>query len=49
MALELLGGLVAEELHGIASLEQRDALGGQAFELDRSHLRAVPFTLALVL
>jgi hypothetical protein len=31
------GGLVAEEFHAVSALDQRDALGRQPFELDRSH------------
>ena len=49
MNLEVLGGLVAEELHAVAALGQRDALCRQAFEFDRFHLRAVLFALAALL
>jgi len=44
--LELVGSLVAEELHRIASFEQRHALGRKALELDRADLRAVLLLLA---
>lgn len=32
VALELLGGLVAEEFHAVAPLDQRMSHGGEAFE-----------------
>ena len=46
MALELVGGLVAEEFHGVAALDERDAFGRQPFQLDRPDLGAVLFLLA---
>ena len=49
MALELLGGLVAEELHGIAAVDEGKPLGQQAFELDRTDFRAVLLLLAALL
>ena len=49
VALELVGGLVAEELHAVAALDQRLPLGGEAFELDRADLGAVLFLLAALL
>jgi hypothetical protein len=47
--LEALGGLVAKELHGVAALGQRDALGRQPFEFDGPHLGAVLLALASLL
>ena len=49
MALELFGGLVAEELHAVASLDERQALCDQALELDRADFRAVLLLLAALL
>ena len=46
MALELIGGLVAEEFQAIAAFNQRHALGDEAFEFDRADLRAVLLFLA---
>ena len=46
---EELGGVLAEELEGVAALDQTDALGDQAFELDRLDLGAVLFGLASAL
>ena len=43
--LEVLGGLVAKELHAVAALDQRHALGGEALQFDRADLRAVLFLL----
>src|SRR3546814_13468008 len=36
MKAELLGGAFAEELHGVAALDQRDAFGDLALEFDRA-------------
>ena len=49
MDLEAIGGLVAEELHGIAALDQGQPLGDEALELDRADLRAVLLALAALL
>ena len=49
MNLEAFGGLVAEELHAVAAFDQRDALGREPLEFDRSHLRAVLLALTLLL
>ena len=49
VALELVGGLVAEELHAVAAFDQRLPLGGEAFEFDRADLGAVLFLLAALL
>ena len=49
MALELLGGLVAEELHGIAAFDEGKPVGEQAFEFDRTDFRAVLLLLAALL
>ena len=46
VAREVLGGLVAEELEGVAPLDQRHALGGEALQLDGADLGAVLFALA---
>ncbi len=46
---EALGGLVAEQLHAVAALDQRDAFGGDPFQFDRSHFGAVLLALALAL
>jgi hypothetical protein len=46
---EALGGLVAEELHGIAALDQGQALGDETLQLDRADLRAVLLLLAAAL
>ena len=47
--LEAIGGLVAEELHGVAAFDQRQALGDETLELDRADLRAVLLLLAATL
>ena len=49
MALELVGGEVAEELHAVAAFDEREALGHQPFQFDRPNLRAVLFLLAALL
>ena len=49
MALELVGGLVAEELHGVAAFDERHPLGQEAFQFDRADFRAVLFLLAALL
>jgi hypothetical protein len=49
VALELLGGLVAEEVHAVPALDQRLAFGGEAFEFDRADFGAVLFPLAALL
>jgi hypothetical protein len=49
VALELLGGLVAEEFHAVAAPDERRPLRQQAFELDRANLRAVLFLLTALL
>ncbi len=47
--LEAIGGLVAEQLHGVAAFDQRQALGDETLELDRADLRAVLLLLAAML
>ena len=47
--LEQFGGVVAEELEGVAALDEADALGDQALELDRLDLGAVLLGLAAAL
>jgi len=47
--LEAIDGLFAEELHGIAALDQRQALGDETLELDGADLRAVLLPLAAML
>ncbi len=49
MDLEAFCGLVAEELHAVAALDQRDALGRETLEFDRAHFRAVLLALTLLL
>jgi hypothetical protein len=44
-----LGGMVAEELEGVAALDQAQALVDQAFDLDRLDLGAVLLGLAATL
>lgn len=46
---ELLGGCLAEELHGIAPFEERDALSGCPLEFDRPDLAAVLLALEAAL
>ena len=43
---EVLGGLVAEEFHAVAALDQRHALGREALQFDRADLGAVLLLLA---
>ena len=40
---------VAEELHAVAALDEGEALGQEAFQLDRADFRAVLFLLAALL
>jgi hypothetical protein len=49
LGLVAFGGIVAAELEGVAALDQADALGGQAFKLDRADLRAVLLKLRAAL
>ena len=49
MALELFGGLVAEEFHAVPALDQRLPLGGEALQFDRADFGAVLFLLAALL
>src|SRR5882672_8699668 len=49
MALVEIGSVIAEELHGIAALDEGEALCQQAFELDRADFRAVLLLLAALL
>jgi hypothetical protein len=49
VALELIGGEVAEELHASEAFDECEALGHQAFQFDRTDLRAVLFRLAALL
>ena len=46
VALELFGGLVAEEFKAVPAFDQRHSLGGEAFEFDRADFGAVLFFLA---
>ena len=46
VAFELVGGLVAKELHAVPALDQRDALGRQALEFDGPYLGAILLLLA---
>jgi H+/Cl- antiporter ClcA len=49
VALVEISGVVAEELHGVAAFDQREALWDQAFEFDRADFRAVLLLLAALL
>jgi hypothetical protein len=49
VAFELVGGLIAEELHAVATFEEGHALGQETFQFDRADLRAVLFCLAAFL
>ena len=49
VACEVVGRLVAEELHAVAPLDQRHALGGEALEFDRADFGAVLLALAALL
>src|SRR3979411_3265435 len=49
MALELLSGEVAKQLHAVAAFDERQALGDEALQLDRADLGAVLFLLAALL
>src|SRR5229473_3489137 len=49
MVLVEIGGVVAEELHGIAAFDEGEALCQQAFEFDRADFRAVLLLLAALL
>ena len=46
MALELFGGLVAEEFHAVPAFDQRLPLGREALQFDRADFGAVLFLLA---
>ena len=49
MALEVLGGLIAHQLEGVATLDHGLSFGGETFEVHRLHLRAILFALAAAL
>src|SRR6266404_7087040 len=49
MALVEIGGVIAEELDGVAALDEGEALCQQAFELDRADFGAVLLLLAALL
>jgi len=49
VAYELLGGLVAEELHAVAAFDEGYALGRETLQFDGADLRAVLFLLAALL
>ena len=49
MDLKAFDGLIAEEFQAIATFDQRDAFGRQAFKFDRLHFRTVLLALALAL
>jgi len=49
VALELVGGEVAEELHAVATFDERGAFGHETFQFDRADLRAVLLLLAALL
>ena len=49
VANEVFGGLVAEELHGVAALDQGHALGGEALQFDRADFGAILVALAALL
>ena len=46
MALELFGGLVAEEFHAVPALDEGLSLRREALQFDRADFRAVLFLLA---
>ncbi len=46
MAFELFGGLVTEELHRVAALDESQPLCREALELDRADFQVVLFFLA---
>ena len=46
---EVFGGLVAEEFHAVATLDQCQALGREALQFDRADFGAVLFALAALL
>ena len=45
VALELVGGVVAEQLHAVAPLDERLSFGDEALQFDRADFRAVLFLL----
>ena len=47
--LVTLGALVTHQLEGVAAFDQRDALGGEALQLDRLDLGAILLLLAALL
>ena len=49
MTLELLCGLVAEELDGVTAFDQGHALGDEAFQFDRADFRAILILVAALL
>ncbi len=49
MDLKTFDGLIAEEFEAIAPFDQRDALGRQALEFDRSYFGTILLALALAL
>src|SRR6266851_5305786 len=49
MVLVEIGGVVAEELHGVTAFDESKALCEQALELDRADFRAVLVLLAALL
>jgi hypothetical protein len=49
VALELVGGLVAKELHAVPALDERLPLCRHALEFDRADFRTVLFLLAAAL
>ena len=49
LAGEVFGGLVAEEFHAVAPLDQRHALGGETLQFDRADLGAILVALAALL
>ena len=46
VALELVGGLIAEELHAVSALDERLPFGGEALQFDRADFGAVLLLLA---
>ena len=49
VVLEVIGSLVAEELHAVAALDECEALGNEPLQFDRADFRAVLFLLAALL
>lgn len=49
MAFEVLGGLIAHQLEGVAAFDEGLSLGDKAFDLDGLHLASILFALTSAL